>query len=96
MLDQHYRKVPDDLVVLPEIQDLTEEAISLVLAARWYDVRVSLDPHETDTIFLMASAEEIDYLEEIGLDELGGILMAASRINDGLKRRSITDGFYHV
>jgi len=97
MLDQYENKVPDDLVVLPEIANLTDDEVKVVVNADWYDVSLSHDPEETDTIYLMASAKAINYLESnIDIAELGGIFIEVIKVDDIFKRWNNEDGFYHT
>ena len=99
MNDQYENKVPDDLVVLPELYRLSESEIKIVVNADWYDVYLDQDPdpNESETIYLMASAKAINYLKNhIDIQELGGIFVDVIIVNDVLKRWSIEDEFYHA
>jgi len=97
MNDQYDNKVPDDLVVVPELDRLTENEIKIVVNANWYNVYLDQDPdpNEPETVYLMASAKAINYLENhIDIQKLGGIFIDVVIVNDVLKRWNIKDGFY--
>jgi len=94
--DQGGNKIPDDLVVLPEIGFLEREEIAIITTADWYDVKIDQGDDEDQPItYLMASAKAIDYFSDIDLNELGGIPIEALKVDDRLKRWSVEDGFYH-
>jgi len=96
MLDQYDKPIPDDLVLLPNINLLSDHNVRLVANAVWYDVEVDLEPDSKENgecIILCASAEAIDYLSE---DSPCGKVVGILRVNDVLKRWSPEDGFYHA
>lgn len=106
MKDQYNEKVPE-LVLIPQfdLEDLTEEFLSIIYGSDWYDVNIDQD-EETPTAYLMAPWEQIwglgyDYLwvnpeDEIVGEELGGVLIEIMKVPDNLKRFSFEDGFYHA
>ena len=103
MNDQYGNKVPNDLVVLPELDGLTDDVVKIIMSVDWYDVYLDQDPDpdESETIYLMASAEKIGCFENIiDIAELGGIFVDVVIINDILKRHDAGneygDGFYHA
>ena len=101
--DQYSEKIPDDLVVLPEVNGLTIKGLETVLNADWYEARMSQEPEDPNDItpYLMASAKEIKAVihndwQDMDLEIVGGIVIEILSVNDCLKRWSIEDGFYHA
>lgn len=97
MKDQYGEQVPDDLVLLPEIEHLDESEIKKVVNADWYKVWTAFE----GIPFLMVSAKAIDYLSENNLiDSIGADVRITEmlRVNDVLKRwdTEYGDGFYHA
>lgn len=88
MKDQYDNDVPSDLVLLPNIEDLTEEGAIVIDIADWY---------EADGI-LMASAKAIHYLSEDDPLDAGVDLSKCEImfVNGILHRYNIIDGFYHA
>ncbi|MFA6089984.1 MAG: hypothetical protein WC755_09070 [Candidatus Woesearchaeota archaeon] len=88
MKDQYDNEVPNDLVVMPNIHDLTQDDIQDVINAPWYEAGNTL----------LVSARDIDFLSEIDPLDAGVDLtkMAIYKIDDILKRYDSFDGFYHA
>lgn len=82
-------KIPDDLVLLPNYGDLDIGEVSKVENAIWY---------ETPDGFLLASAEEINYLSEADPLDAGYEFDKTDLIvvDDILKRCNPVYGFYHA
>jgi len=94
MKDQFDENVPDDLVSLPDVDNLTDGDIKVVVNATWYDVYVT---GMLDQPVLCASAKAINHLSDYPVDGDGEI-REVLRINDVLKRwdTEYGDGFYHA
>lgn len=80
---------PDDLVIIPNLGDLSEDDIKLVDSVDWYE------PDGGGPI--LVSAKAINYLSEAdpadaGVDISGGVQL----IDQVLHRWSQEDGFYHA
>ncbi len=87
MKDQNENDIPNDLVLIPEIDGLTDSEIIDIETADWYEVNG----------IILVSAYAINYLSEMdpkdaGIESLDGII----HINDNLKRCTYEDGFYHA
>ena len=87
--DQYGEKVPGDLVLLPDIEGLSQEEIDIIDNADWYEVNR----------ILMASAKQIKYLSEDNpLD--AGIDPYHRNTNvyyvDHALHRYDDEGFYHA
>ncbi len=87
--DQFGDPIPDDLVTIPSIQDLTDEDIGLIGSVDWYEVITG------ESKILAVSAKAIDFLSEDAISEYGDI-DSIDKIGQGLHRFSIEDSFYHA
>jgi len=80
-------KIPKDLVLLPDIDYLTDEEIELVDRANWFEIDG----------WLFASAKEINYLSEVPPEELGiNIRRAKIQYIPHILHRWDEEGFYHA
>lgn len=89
MLDQDGNFVPDDLVLMPNHNDLDDESIDLVYRSAWYKYKG----------ILLVSAKETDYLSEDTIEDAGESLEGITeimKVDDCLKRGNEDDGFYHA
>ncbi len=90
MLDQFDRPIPDDLVLMPNIEHLTKEEIKLVDEADWYDADG----------YLLVSAEAINHLSEDTLEDATGIKLEnieeIFHVATCLHRWNYDWGFYHA
>ena len=89
MKDQYDRDVPNDLVILPNINDLDREGFEIVVGNDWYEING----------ILMASAKAIEYLSEADPLDAGIDLSKYDIIDyvaNALKRWNEIDGFYHA
>jgi len=86
MTDQYGKKVPTDLVLMPDIKLLSRREIKLVADQDWY---------ECDGI-LLVSASAIHFLSEADPSEAGIVLSSVTKVNGLLKRWSLEDGWYHA
>lgn len=92
MIDNYGEKVPADLVLMPDINQLSFDNIKLVVDAIWYDAIVG-----TDEIVLLCVSEEAIYsLSCDSLDAYDTPIIKIMRVNDVLKRWGEEDGFYHA
>lgn len=78
--DQYGDEVPDDLVLIPDLIDLSDEEDNLVWNAKWYDVYVA---DGDDVPYLTVSAKVINYLSESEVEET---VIEILLVNDVLKR----------
>lgn len=95
LIDQYDKNIPTDLVLLPNIEMLTNDEIKLVVNATWYNVMCMYDGVE----FLCCSAKAIDSISDESFDEyLDSIdqITEVLRVSDVLKQWSIEDGFYRA
>lgn len=88
MKDQYGNDVPDDLVVIPDIDLLSGDEIQVVDRADWYE-------HKG---VILVAAKAIDHLSETdpqdaGIDKLPDTI---DQIDQCLHRYSDVDGFYHA
>ena len=91
MNDQYGNKVPDDLVLIDDI-DFTPEEIILIDNVDWYEV----DLYHYQGL-LCVSAKAIDYLFEIDpVDEFNSEIKSVNYVSKVLRRYSEQDGFYHA
>ena len=88
--NQYGRALPDDLVALPVIENLSKEDIEIVAAADWYEPE---DGHA-----LLASVKEINFLSEIDPLDVGIDIKTDKLylIEPVLHRYNEEDGFYHA
>ena len=88
--DQYGQPIPEDLVTLPDITELSGTEI------RWID---GMDWYETKGI-LMASAKDINYLSEVDPLDAGVDLsdpdVEVLKVDSVLHRWSNENGFYHA
>jgi hypothetical protein len=102
MIDQYGQPIPPLSLIPCELPYDYDELIQCI-EADWYDVYISQDTDKT-SIYLMVSDLQLAWLDEdyyITWDgqtseELGGKVVEIVKVNDGLKRWSEEDGFYHV
>uniref|UniRef100_A0A6M3LSI5 Uncharacterized protein n=1 Tax=viral metagenome TaxID=1070528 RepID=A0A6M3LSI5_9ZZZZ len=88
MNDQYGNKVPDDLVLIPNFEDLSAEERVDVFDADWY---------ELNGYYLAVSAKDVNYItEDDPKDVLENGLQTIDYIADILKRGNVMDGFYHA
>ena len=82
------KKIPNDLVIIPDIEGLSQGEIILVDMADWY---------EADKIILV-SAKAINYLSEDDPLDAGIVLKNCEicYIDGILHRYNEEDGFYHA
>jgi len=94
MDDQYGNKIPDDLVLIPNIRHLTEIGVKKVCNVDWYDVIVDMGDNEQCTL-LCVSAKAILHLSD---DVPFGEVIEVLAVNDVLKRWDVEsgDGFYHA
>ena len=91
LLDQYGNKIPFDLYLLPDVDELDYSQIDQVMNARWYEIRSGLHA------FLFASNEEIGGLGKASIDDLNpGLVDDVLYVDRPLKRWSVEDGFYHA
>jgi len=88
--DQFDMPIPDDLVVMPTIEYLTDEDIRLIDITDWYDA---------DGI-LLVSAKAIKYLSEDSFEDTTGRNLSdideILHVSPALHRWNYEDGFYHA
>jgi len=89
MIDDRGEQVPEDLVLLPNPNDIDDAEYLTVMDAEWWEI---------DGV-LCASAEAINFLSEddpidagVDMDNLKEVLY----IPNHLHRGSLADGFYHA
>jgi len=91
MNDQYGNKVPNDLVLVYDV-DFTPEEINLIDNADWYVVDLYHYPG-----LLCVSADAIDYLlDDDPVEEFNSEIKSVSYVGKILHRYSIEDGFYHA
>lgn len=91
MNDQCGNKVPDDLVLVFDI-DFTPKEITLIDNADWYEVNLF---HYQG--LLCVSAKAVDYLfEDNPVEEFNSKIKNVNYIGRILHRYSVEDGFYHA
>ena len=91
LLDQYGNKIPFDLYLLPDVDELDYSQIDQVMNARWYEIRSGLHT------FILASNEEIVGLGITSIDDLNpGLVDDVLYVDRPLKRWSVEDGFYHA
>lgn len=95
LADQYGDRVPDDLALLPEIEELSMSEIDNVVKARWYEIRSG------SLGYLFASSAEMGDFLTTSLDDLLPVYpkdagLEILRVDLILKRWDITDGFYHA
>jgi len=92
-VDQYGDQVPNDLVLLPDYDDLDDEEVKTVLTANWYQP-------EGRHGCLMASARDLGDLSELDPADADVDLTHADtridRVDNCLKRGNPQDGFYHA
>jgi hypothetical protein len=88
MKDQYDNDIPNDLVLIPDINGLDETQIKMVDDATWYE----------QNGVIMVSAKEIDFLSEDDPIDAGIILTDGEifEVNYILHRYNRMDGFYHA
>lgn len=91
MNDQYGDKVPDDLVLIYDI-DFTPDEIMLIDNADWYEVNLYHHPG-----LLCISAKAIDYLfNDNPAKEFNSKIKTVNYVGKVLHRYNKQDGFYHA
>ena len=91
MNDQYGNKVPDDLVLVYDM-DFTPDEITLIDSADWYVV--NLFHNES---LLCVSAKAVDYLfDGSPVEEFNSKIKSVDYVDRILHRYSEEDGFYHA
>lgn len=95
MQDNMGNEVPTDLVLMPDIENLSDAELIVVVDAVWYDAMVPTGGG-CEIALLCVSENAIDSLSCDTIDDYDGPIHEIMYVNDVLKRWSIEDGFYHA
>jgi len=87
-LDQFGQPIPDDLVLMPDREQLRMKEVHMILNVPWYECQE----------ILMVSSFAIDWLSEADPADADINLETSKifKIDDCLKRWNYLDGFYHA
>lgn len=90
--DQYQNDVPDDLVLIPALFQLSEPGQKKVLEVDWYDVTVDMVDDVYDVLAVSADA-----INPIKSKPISGEIIEVLYVNDVLKRWDEEEGeFYHA